>query len=105
MVRFGINPLGKGHDCRAKNLTIVENLEGGVNSSPLFINVNVSVDSERDNSRVVSVVIAVPSDGDGPYGILSASSKPGVAFTDGRRWSLHYQCYCGHSIYERSTLG
>jgi hypothetical protein len=41
----------------ANNLTIVENLEGGVNSSPLFINVNLSVDSERDNSEVISVVM------------------------------------------------
>jgi hypothetical protein len=27
-------------------------------------------------------VIAVPSDGDGPYGILSASSMANVTFTD-----------------------
>jgi hypothetical protein len=52
-----------------------------MNSSPLFINVNVSVHSERDNSEVVSVVTTFPSDGEGPYGILSASSKPGAAVT------------------------
>jgi hypothetical protein len=46
----------------ANNLTVVENLEGGFDSSPLFINVNGSVDSERDDSEVVSVVITVPSD-------------------------------------------
>jgi hypothetical protein len=38
------------------NLTVVENLEEGVNSMPLFINVNVSVDSERDDSEWVSVL-------------------------------------------------
>jgi hypothetical protein len=48
----------------------------------LFINVNGSVDCERDDSEVVAVVITAPGDGGGPYGKLSASSKPGVAFTD-----------------------
>jgi hypothetical protein len=53
-----------------------------MNSSPLFINVNVSVHSEKDNSEVVSVVTTFPSDGEGPYVILSASSLPGAAVTD-----------------------
>jgi hypothetical protein len=48
----------------------------------LFINVNGSVESERDDSEVVSVVITVPSDGDGLYGILSAVSVDNVTFTD-----------------------
>jgi hypothetical protein len=53
-----------------------------MNRSPLFINVNVSVDSERGSSVVVSVVTTFPTDGEGPYGILSASSKPGATVTD-----------------------
>jgi hypothetical protein len=64
----------------ASDITIVENLEGGVNSKPLLINVNASIDSERDDSELVSVVITVPSDGEGPYGTLSATSVPGVSF-------------------------
>jgi hypothetical protein len=56
----------------ANNLIILEILEGGMNSNPLFINVNASVDYERENSEVASVVITVSSDGDGPYGILFA---------------------------------
>jgi hypothetical protein len=66
----------------ASDITIVENLEGGVNSKPLLINVNASIDSERDDSELVSVVITVPSDGEGPYGTLSATSVPGVSFTN-----------------------
>jgi hypothetical protein len=48
----------------------------------LLINVNASIDSERDDSELVSVVITVPSDGEGPYGTLSATSLPGVSFTN-----------------------
>jgi hypothetical protein len=33
------------------NLFIVQNLQGGVKSMPLFINVNASVDPERDGSE------------------------------------------------------
>ena len=64
----------------ASDITIVENLEGGVNRKPLLINVNASIDSERDDSELVSVVITVPSDGEGPYGTLSATSVPGIIF-------------------------
>jgi hypothetical protein len=64
----------------ASDLTIVENLEGGVNSKPLLINVNTSIDSEMDDSELVSVVITVSSDGEGPYGTLFAMSIPRVIF-------------------------
>jgi hypothetical protein len=53
-----------------------------VNSKPLLINVNASIDSERDDSELLSVVISVPSDGECPYGTLSATSVPGVSFTN-----------------------
>ncbi|KAG7360730.1 PT repeat/fibro-slime domain containing protein [Nitzschia inconspicua] len=64
----------------ANNITVVENLEGGVNRVPLYINVNYGAD--RDNSEVVSLVITIPADAEGVYGSLTATSVPGVAFTD-----------------------
>ena len=64
----------------ASDITIVENLEGGVNRKPLLINVNASIDSERDDSELVSLVITVSSDGEGPYGTLFAMSIPRVIF-------------------------
>jgi hypothetical protein len=57
-----------------------QTLHTSVSLFPVFINVNASVDSGRDDSELVSVVITVPSDGEGPYGTLTATSVPGVSF-------------------------
>jgi hypothetical protein len=57
-----------------------QTLHNSVSLFIVFINVNASVDSERDDSELMSVVSTVPSDGEGPYGTLTATSVPGVLF-------------------------
>ena len=73
----------------ASDITIVENLEGGVNSKPMLINMNASIDSERDDSELVSVVITIkythPVEGLKEWvsvGVASELELPGQAEVD-----------------------
>ncbi|KAL3913115.1 MAG: hypothetical protein SGARI_000818, partial [Bacillariaceae sp.] len=62
-------------------LEALENLEGQNQGTPLDFSIDTGDNNDSD-SEVLSLVLTVPSDENGPVGKLLANSIPGVVFTD-----------------------